>query len=64
MNGSFELGDNTHIRVLSTILVQKIYEYCTILVYEYSCHILVLYKLGNKMTMKMYFWLKKKGNKN
>jgi hypothetical protein len=53
MNGSFELGDNTHIRVLSTILV-----------YEYSCHILVLYKLGNKMTMKMYFWLKKKGNKN
>jgi hypothetical protein len=34
----------------------KIYEYCTILVYKYSCHILVLYKLENKMTMKMYIW--------
>jgi len=51
--GSFELGDN-NTRIQYSY--KKIYEYCTILVYEYSCHILVLYKLENKMTMKMYFW--------
>ena len=54
-----------HLNLVTTTLVYEycpqysyktIYEYCTILVYEYSCHILVLYKLENKMTMKMYFW--------